>query len=83
VNELSTDPERVGCRLSILIEGVVNMATHRSHRKSIVVVTNVLAECVILLSSQEVQQLRRWLVNRRKGDLPTEATHAKLRTAMG
>jgi hypothetical protein len=38
------DPERVGCRLSILIEGVVNISTHRSHCKSIVVVVNVLAE---------------------------------------
>ena len=43
VNKLSLDPERVGSRLSILIEGV-HLATHRSHCKGIVVVVNVLAE---------------------------------------
>ena len=44
VNKLSLDPERVGSWLSILIEGVVHLATHRSHCKGIVVVVNVLAE---------------------------------------
>ena len=44
MNELPMNPERVGCRLSILIEGVVHLATYRSHCKGIVIVANVLPE---------------------------------------
>jgi hypothetical protein len=82
VNELAMKPK--GVRSSSSVKSIIQLPTHRSHCKGIVVVANVPAKVlpIMLLGSQQLQELRRWMLERREGDFALKATGAKPGIAM-
>jgi hypothetical protein len=73
-----------GVRSSSSVKSIIQLPTHRSYHKGIVVVVNVLVKVlpIMLFGSQQLQELRRRMLERREGDFSLEATSAKPGIAM-
>ena len=71
--------------LFTVIDRLINLATDRCHGKGIVVSANVITKRLadVILSSEQLEKLRRHRVERWQNYFSTEATHAKPGISVG
>ena len=71
--------------LFTIIDRLINLAPNRSHSKGIVVGANVIAKSLadVILSSEQLERLRRHRVERWQNYFSTEVTYAKPGISVG
>jgi hypothetical protein len=77
MGQLAMQPEHIGT--FTIIDRLINLATNRSHGKSVVVGANMILKRLadVILSSEQVEKLRRWPLEGWQNYLSTQTAHAK------